>query len=131
MATVPCNTGFSESAKFAANEAADPFVYIAVGKGTGQGAANNTLASECDETNMTRFDASANVKTVTTTVANDTYQSTHTYTAGESVHVTEAGAFNNENANAGDMLMVGDLAPSANMASSDTLALTLECKFAA
>jgi len=121
--TVPCNTGFSELAKFGAGEAADVFKYTAVGKGTGQGAANTKLSSECDETGMTRV-ASDTTQTVKTTVDNDTIQNIEKFTAGEAVHVKEAGVFNNATIDLGDMLQVGDLSPSADMAKDDTLTIT-------
>lgn len=128
--TVPCNTGFSELAKLGAGEAADVFKYTAVGKGTGQGAANTKLSSECTESGVTRV-ASDTCKTVTTTVANDTIQNIEKFTAGEAVHVKEAGVFNNSVKDAGDMLMVGDLSPSADMAKDDTLTTTLETQLKA
>ena len=123
--TVPTNVGFSECAKFLAGEAADVFKFIAVGTGTGQGAAHTKLAAETVVAGMGRAVADT-TKTVTTTIANDTHQNVHKFTAGGAVHIKEAGSFNNAVKDAGDMLMVGDLAPSADMASADTLTLTLE-----
>jgi hypothetical protein len=122
--TVPCNTGFTEAAKFLAGEAADVFKYIAVGKGTGQGAANTKLSSECTESGLTRV-AADTCHTTKTTIDNDTVQLIHTFTAAASATVTEAGAFNNATKDLGDMMMVGDLSPEAAMVSSDTLKLTL------
>ena len=123
--TVPCNTGFTEAAKFLANEAADPFKYIAVGTGTGQGAANTKLAAETVVAGMVRV-VGDTVKTVKTTIDNDTHQIIEKFTAGAAVHIKEAGAFNNAVKDAGDMLMVGDLSPSADMAKDDTLTMTLQ-----
>ncbi len=120
---VPCNTGFSEAAKFLVGEAADVFKYIAVGKGTGQGAANTTLKSECTESGLTRVQCGS-YKTIKTTVDNDTCEFVHTFTAGAGATVTEAGIFNNSTKDAGDMLMVGDLSSSAVMVSGDTLKIT-------
>lgn len=128
--TVPCNTGFTEAAKFLAGEAADVFKYVAVGKGTGQGAAHTKLSSECTESGVTRV-AADTCKTVTGTIANDTHQLIEKFTAGESVHVKEAGAFNNATIDLGDMLMVGDLSPSADMVKDDTLTMTLETQIKA
>jgi hypothetical protein len=122
-----CNTGFSEAAKFLVGEAADIFKYVAVGKGTGQGAAHTKLASECTESGVTRVEADT-YKTVKTTETADTVQLIKAFTAGEAVTVTEAGAFNNATINLGDMLMVGDLSPTAPMVKSDTLKMTLECQ---
>ncbi|GAJ16557.1 unnamed protein product, partial [marine sediment metagenome] len=97
----------------------------AVGKGTGQGAAHTKLADECTEADMTRVLA-ATTKTVKTTLDNDTHQNIHKFTAGEAVHIKEAGSFNDATKDLGDMLMVGDLAPSADMAKDDTLTITLQ-----
>uniref|UniRef100_A0A6M3L3I8 Uncharacterized protein n=1 Tax=viral metagenome TaxID=1070528 RepID=A0A6M3L3I8_9ZZZZ len=127
---VPCNTGFSEAAKLLVGEAADKFQYVAVGKGTAQAAANTTLNSECTESGLTRVAADSAI-TKQTTVANDTVQFIKTFTAGANATVTEAGAFNNATINAGDMLMVGDLSPTAPMVTADTLKVTLECQIKA
>ena len=123
--TVPCNTGFSELAKLGVAEAADVFKYVAVGTGTGQGAANTKLAAETEVAGMVRVDADTK-ETFKTTVDNDTMRFIEKFTAGAAVHIKEAGVFNNAVKDAGDMLMVGDLSPTADMAKDDTLTLTLE-----
>ena len=128
--TVPCNTGFSQAAKFLVGESATKFNYVAIGKGTGQGAANTTLNSECTESGLTRV-AGDTVQTTQTTVANDTVQLIKTFTAAANATVTEAGAFNNATINLGNMLMVGDLSPTAPMVSGDTLKITLTCQIKA
>lgn len=122
---VPCNTGFTEAAKFLVGETADKFQYLAVGKGTGKGASDTTLANECTETGLTRVPADT-AQTVQTTIANDTVELVKTYTATTTTTVTEAGAFNDAVKDAGDMLMVGDLSPSAPMVNGDTLKVTLQ-----
>lgn len=121
---VPCNTGFTEAAKALAGEAYDVFKYIAVGKGTGQGATHTKLASECTESGLTR--ALVAPTTEKTTVTDDTWQGVNTFTATTTTTVTEAGAFNNATIDLGDMLMVGDLSPSAAMVKDDTLKITLQ-----
>ena len=123
--TVPCNSGFSEAAKFLAGEAADVFKYIAVGTGTGQGATHTKLAAESVVAGLVRVEADT-YKTIKTTIDNDTHQLVEKFTAGGAVHIKEAGAFNNATKDLGDMLMVGDLSPSADMVKDDTLTLTLE-----
>jgi len=128
--SVACNTGFTEAAKFLVGEAADKFMYVAIGKGTGQGAANTKLSSECTESGLTRVEADT-YKTVKGTLDNDTVQLIKTFTAGASATVTEAGAFNHATIDLGDMLMVGDLSPTAPMVKSDTLKITLECQIKA
>jgi len=124
MAT-PCNSGYTDCAKFLAGEAADVFKYVAVGTGTGQGAAHTKLAAETEVAGMARV-AADTCKTVKTTIDNDTHQLIEKFTAGAAVHIKEAGAFNNAVKDLGDMLMVGDLAPSADMAINDTLTITLQ-----
>lgn len=128
--TVPCNSGFQECARFLANEDADPFIYMAVGTGTGQGAAHSTLAAETEVAGMVRVEAGT-CQTVEGDIANDTHQLVHQFTAGGAVHIKEAGAFNNAAKDQGDMLMVGDLNPSADMAENDTLTMTLETQIKA
>ena len=131
--TVPCQSGFTELAKLAVGEAADAFKYVAIGKGTGQGAANTKLSSECTETGLTRATADT-CHTTKTTIDNDTVELIHTFTASDlasSVTVTEAGVFNNATKDLGDMLMVGDLSSSAVLAAADTLKVTAQCQIKA
>ena len=125
--TVPCNTGFTEAAKFLVGEAADKFQYVGVGTGTGQGASNTKLATELTDTGLKRVQADT-VQTTKTTIDNDTVELIETFTASGTKTVTEAGAFNNVTADAGDMLMVGDLSPSAPMVNGDTLKITMQCQ---
>ena len=127
---VACNTGFTEAAKFLVGEAADVFKYVAVGKGTLQGAAHTKLAVECTESGLTRALADT-CATTQTTIANDTVQLIETFTAAASATVTEAGAFNNATIDLGDMLMVGDFGTAATMVSGDTLKVTLQCQLKA
>lgn len=122
--TTPCNSGYQEVARFLAGEAADIFKYIAVGKGTGQGAVDKKLKDECTEDGLKRV-AATTCKTVKTIIDNDTHRLIKEFTAGETATVTEAGAFNDVDINEGDMLMVGDLSPIAPMIKDDTLTLTL------
>lgn len=128
--TTPCNTGYSELAKFGVGEAADKFQYVAVGTGTGQGAANTKLAAESEVAGMARV-AGDTVETFKTTVDNDTMRFIEKFTAGAAVHIKEAGVFNNATKDLGDMLMVGDLSPTADMAKDDTLTITLTCQLKA
>jgi len=121
---VPCQAGFVELAKLGAGETAVAWTHIALGTGTGQGAASTTLATESAASGLAR--AAATVTTETTTVTDDTIQLTHTFTAGATATITEAGAFNA--ASGGDMLMVGDFTTSASVVSGDTLAVTLSCQ---
>ena len=122
--------GFAELAKRATGAASDAWTYIALGTGTGQGAGDTTLATENDASNGLQR-ASAAVSTVTTTESGDTAQWVKTFTSSATVTVREAGVFNNASAGQGDMLLVGDLSPTAPMVSSDTLTLTIKCQFKA
>jgi len=128
MAT-SCNTGYSEIAKALAGEAYDVFKYIGVGKGTGQGATHTKLSSECTETGLTR--AAITPTSEKTTETDDTWQGINTFTATTTTTVTEAGAFNNATIDLGDMLMVGDLSPTAPMVKDDTLKVTLSVQLKA
>lgn len=128
--TVPCQTGFTETAKFLAGEAADVFKYMAVGTGTGQGVTDTKLSAETIVAGMVRV-AADTCKTVKGTYDNDTHQLIEKFTAGAAVHVKEAGAFNNATKDLGDMLMVGDLSPSADMVKDDALTLTLNTQIKA
>ncbi len=128
--TVPCNTGFTEAAKFLVGEAADKFQYVAVGTGTGQGTANTKLATELTDSGLKRV-AGDTVQTTKTTIDNDTVELIEKFTATGTKTVTEAGAFNNSVADAGDMLMVGDFGTSASMINGDTLTVTLQCQLKA
>lgn len=120
-------TGFSEAAKALVGEVYDVFKYIAVGKGTGQGASDTTLADECDESGLTRVECDS-YKTITTTVANDTAEFVHIFTAGASATVTECLIGNNATKDLGDKLIGGDLVPAAVMTSGKTLKITATCQ---
>ncbi len=129
MAVVPCNAGFTELTKLAVGEAADAWIEIALGIGSGQGASDTVLDSEITTDGLDR--QAATMTSETTTVTDDTIQATKVFTATGSKTVTEAGLFNHVTAGSGDMLMVGDLSPSAPMVSGDTLTITLKCQIKA
>lgn len=132
MAGIACNSGYSELAKLGCGEAADAFTYIAIGTGTGQGASHTALDTETTSTGLTRV-AADTCHTVTTTVANDTIELEHTFTAGAGVDetITEALVGNNDTKDAGDALMLGDLSPTAPMVEDDTLTITAQCQLKA
>ena len=125
---VATNAGFVELAKRATGAASDAWTYMALGTGTGQDASDTTLATENTASNGLQR-ASATVSTVTTTVTGDTAQWVKTFTSTATVTITEAGIFNQSSG--GDMLVVGDLSPTAPMVSTDTLTLTIKCQFKA
>ena len=101
---------------------------MALGTGTGQTASDTTLDNENTASNGLQR-ASATASTLTTTVTNDTAQWVKTFTSTATVTITEAGIFNASSG--GDMLVVGDLSPTAPMVSTDTLTLTIKCQFKA
>ena len=127
MAVYACNAGFTELAKLGAGETASAWTHIALGTGTGQNASDTALDTETSASGLAR--AAATMSTVTTTVTDDTIQAYKVFTAGATATITEAGVFNASSS--GDMLMVGDLSPSAAMVSGDTLTLTMKCKIQA
>ena len=71
------------------------------------------------------------MSTETTTVTSDTIQATKTFTASGTVVVSEAGVFNSATEAAGDMLMYGELSPSASMVASDQLTITMKVQIKA
>ena len=129
---IATNAGFVELAKRATGAASDAWTYMALGTGTGpgnnDGATSTTLKAENTTSNGLQR-ASASVSTVTTTVTGDTAQWLKTFTSTATVTITEAGIFNQSSG--GDMLVVGDLSPTAPMVSTDTLTLTIKCQFKA
>ena len=129
MAVVPCNAGFTELAKLGAGEASDAWTHIELGSGTGQGASSTTLATAITADGLQK--AAATMTSETTTVTDDTIQATKVFTASGSHTVAEAGLFNQATTDTGDMLMVGDLSPTAPMVSGDTLTITLKCQLKA
>ena len=128
---IATNAGFVELAKHATGTGSPvAWTYMALGTGTGQDASDTTLATENTASNGLQR-ASATVSTVTTTVTGDTAQWVKTFTSTATVTITEAGIFNHASAGSGDMLVVGDLSPTAPMVSTDTLTLTIKCQFKA
>ena len=126
---VATNAGFVELAKHATGTGSPvAWTYMALGTGTGQTASATTLDNENTASNGLQR-ASATASTVTTTVTNDTAQWVKTFTSTATVTITEAGIFNASSG--GDMLVVGDLSPTAPMVSTDTLTLTIKCQFKA
>ena len=123
--------GFVELAKHATGTGSPvAWTYMALGEGDGQGAGDTALDDENTDSNGLQR-AAATVSTVTTTESGDTAQWVKTFTSTATVTVTEAGVFNHASAGSGDMLVVGDLSPTAPMVSTDTLTLTIKCQFKA
>ncbi len=118
---VPTTAGFTEMAKLGTGTgSAAEFKYMALGTGTGQGAGDTALATESVVSGLARVDATEATSAGSMTLV-------HTFTAGASAHIKEAGWFNKATSG-GDMLMVGDLSPSADLVKDDVLKLTLTCE---
>ena len=132
MAVVPCNAGFTELAKLGAGETATAWAYIELGEGTTTATATATTC-ETAITDSGLKKVAATMTTVTTTVANDTIQAYKVFTASGTKTVKNAGVFNGvvDTTDTGDMLMYGNLSPSAPMVSGDTLTITLKCQIKA
>lgn len=130
MAVVPCNTGFTELAKLGAGEASDAWTHIELGTGTTTAAATATVCESAITTNGLEKVA-ATMTSETTTVTDDTIQATKVFTATGTTEVKNAGVFNQAATDTGDMLMYGNLSPTAPMVSGDTLTLTMKCQIKA
>lgn len=119
------NAGKAQLALLAGDSTATPFTYIALGTSTTAVAATDTtLTAEIVDTGLQRV--SGTVSRVTTTVSNDTYQVTKTFTATGSKTVEEVGVFNASSA--GTMLSHA-LTGSKSLSNLDTLAVTYQLKF--
>jgi len=95
------NAGFAQLALLAGDASATPFTYLAVGtSATAPAVTDTTLNAEITDSGLER--ASGTVSRVTTTVTNDTYQITYTWTVSGSKTIEEVGVFND--ASAGTML---------------------------
>ncbi len=120
------NVGKAQCALLIGDATATPFTYIAVGtSATAVTAADTTLNAEIVDTGLVR--ASGTVSRTTTTVTNDTYQVTVTFTATGSKTVEEVGVFN---ASSVGVMLSHALSGSKVLANTDTLAVTYKLKFA-
>jgi len=125
---IPTNSLFAFLAKSLADDTpTGAYKYMALGTGTGQTAANDTLAAETAETNLARVEGTDT--TLQTTVANDTAQLTHAFTsAGNTVNITEVGSFENATKDAGTMALYGTFATAIPIESGDKITPTLQCQ---
>ena len=120
------NAGFAQLALLAGDATAVPFTYLAVGtSATAPAVTDTTLTAEVVTNGLER--AAGTVSRVTTTVTNDTYKITYTWTASGSVTVEEVGVFNA--ASAGTMLSHA-LTTTKAVTSGETLTGTYTLKFA-
>ena len=120
------NAGFAQLALLAGDASATPFTYLAVGtSNTAPAVGNTTLVAEITDTGLAR--AAGTVSRVTTSVTNDTYQVTYTWTATGSKTIEEVGVFNASSA--GTMLSRA-LTTSKPLLNGESLIGTYRLKFA-
>lgn len=120
------NAGFAQLALLAGDASATPFTYLAVGTSTTAPAVTDTtLTAEIVDTGLARV--AGTVSRVTTTVTNDTYRVTTTWTATGSKTIEEVGVFNASSA--GTMLSHA-LTTSKAVTNGETLTGTYSLKFA-
>ena len=120
------NAGFAQLALLAGDASATPFTYLAVGTSTTAPAVTDTtLTAEIVDTGLARV--AGTVSRVTTTVTNDTYRVTTTWTASGSKTIEEVGVFNASSA--GTMLSHARTTSKAGT-NGETLTGTYSMKFA-
>lgn len=120
------NAGFAQLALLAGDASATPFTYIAVGtSATAPAVTDTTLTAEIVDTGLARV--AGTVSRVTTTVTNDSYRITTTWTATGSKTIEEVGVFNASSA--GTMLSHA-LTTSKAVSNGETLTGTYTLKFA-
>lgn len=119
------NAGFAQLALLAGDASAVPFTYLAVGTSTTAVAPSQTaLQAEITDTGLAR--ASGTVSRVTTTVTNDTYQITYTWTASGTKAVEEIGVFN---ASSSGTMLSRALTSTRTVLNGETLTATYKLKF--
>lgn len=119
------NAGFAQLALLTGDGSATPFTYIAVGtSSTAPAAGNTTLAAEITTGGLAR--AGGTTSRTTTTITNDTFQITYTWTASASHTVEEVGVFN---AASGGTMLSRALTTSKVVASDQTLTGVYRLKF--
>lgn len=120
------NAGKAQMALLAGDATAVPFTYVAVGTSTTAVSATDTqLTAEITDTGLQR--AAGTVTRTTTTVTNDTYSISKTFTATGSKTVEEVGIFNA--ASTGTILSHA-LSGSKVLTNGDMLSVTYTLKFA-
>jgi hypothetical protein len=119
------NAGKAQLALLTGDASAVPFTFLAVGtSSTAVAATDTTLTAEIVDSGLER--AAGTVSRVTTTVTNDTFQITKTWTASGSKTVEEVGVFNA--ASAGTMLSHA-LTTSKAVTSGETITATYQLRF--
>lgn len=119
------NAGKAQLALLCVDATAVPFTYIAVGtSSTAVSATDTTLNAEITDTGLQRV--SATVTRVTTSVTNDTYRASTTFTATGSKTIEEVGIFN---AASGGTMLSHALTTSKSVANTDQLSVVYTLQF--
>lgn len=120
------SAGKAQLALLAGDASATPFTYLAVGtSNTAVSVGQTALQAEITDTGLAR--AAATISRTTTTVTNDTYQATYTWTASGAKTVEEVGVFNA--ASSGTMLGRA-LTSTKTLANGEQLVATYTVAFA-
>lgn len=123
----PTNEGYGELGKLGAGEAATGFKSVCCLKTSCTADESQTSAgvTKCTESGLTLADADT-VSSVQTTVADDTVQVDHVFTAGEAATVKGFGVWNDDD----DVLYaVCCFAADISVESSDTLTVQMKAQF--
>lgn len=119
------NAGKAQLALLCGDSTAVPFTYIAVGtSSTAVSATDTALNAEITDTGLQR--ASATVTRTTTSVTNDTYRASLTFTATGSKTIEEVGIFN---ASSGGTMLSHALTTSKSVANTDQLSVVYTLQF--
>lgn len=120
------SAGKAQLALLCGDATATPFTYVAVGtSSTAVAVGDTTLTAEASTNGFAR--AAGTVSRITTTVTNDTYQITKTFTATGALTIEEVGIFN---AASTGTLLSHALTGTKPLVTNDTLAVTYTLKFA-
>lgn len=120
------NAGKAQLALLAGDGTANPFTYLALGtSSTAVAVAQTGLQAEITDTGLAR--AAGTVSRTTTTVTNDTYQITYTWTASGSKTVEEVGVFN---ASSSGTMLGRALTSTKTLVNGEQITATYTCSFA-
>lgn len=124
------NVGFALAAgRLMGSGAPSAPTYIAVGTGSTAAAVTDTaLGTESAASGLTRANGTASL--VTTTVTNDTAQTTVTFSVSGTVAVTESGVFNAAAPAPAGTLLCRQVFTAVNVVSGDSLTITWKIKHA-
>ncbi len=117
------NAGKAQVALLIGDASATPFTYLALGTSSAAvGASQTTLTTEITDSGLQR--AAGTVSRTTTTVTNDTYTLTKTFTATGSKTVEEVGVFN---ASSSGTMLSRALTGTKSLSNGEQLTVTYAC----